>query len=59
MEVDGMRKYRGRKDKRAHDNMKKHKVKGSVIYCEKYAYQCRWFDRDKNEWHIAWVAYNC
>ena len=54
-----MRKYKGRKDKRAHDTMKKHKVKGSVMYCGKYSYQCRWYDREKNEWRISWVAYWC
>ena len=54
-----MRKYRGRKDKRAHDHMIKRKIKGQVIYCNMYHYVAHIYDPDEKSWKIVWVAYNC
>ena len=52
-----MRKYRGRKHKRAMDTMKKFKIKGYVLYCRKHNFKINYFDPDKKEWIVATVAY--
>lgn len=52
-----MRKYRGRNHKRAMDIMKKHKIKGSVLYCRKYNFKMKYFNQYKKEWTIGTVPY--
>lgn len=55
--INIMRKYRGRKHKRAMDTMKKFKIKGSVLYCREYNLKIRYFDQYTNEWTIATISY--
>lgn len=52
-----MRKYRGRKHKRAMDAMRRFKIKGSILYCRKYNFKMRYYDQYEKGWCIGIIPY--